>query len=233
LTTKPLKLVHTNICGLMTTKGIDGEQYHMVLVDDYIRMTWSCLLKKKSEAFECFRIFKELVENETDMKIKNLRSDNGGEFTSNEFMDYCEKHGIKRQFSTAQTPQQNGVVERKNKIVQEMARTMLKEAKLGDIFLGQVVLTTVHILNRGLLRSNSDKTPYELWKGRPTNVKHFRVFGSKCYIKREDGIGKFDSQVDKGMLVGYSSMSKAYKCYNLRLNKIVESVNVKVDDASL
>jgi transposase InsO family protein len=81
-------------------------------------------------------------------------------------MDFCEEHGIKRQFSAARTPQQNGVVERKNIIVQEMARTMLKDSKLGDIFWVQAVHTTIHILNRGMLRSNNDKTPYELWKGR-------------------------------------------------------------------
>jgi transposase InsO family protein len=120
-------------------------------------------------------------------KIKCLRSDNGGEFTSKEFIDFCSEHGIKRQFSVARTPQQNGVVERKNKTVQEMARTMLKDSKLKDIFWVQEVHTTVHIQNRGMLRNNSDKTPYELWKGRPTNVKHFRVFRRKCYIKREDG----------------------------------------------
>jgi hypothetical protein len=90
----------------------------------------------------------------------------------------------------------------------------------------------IHILNKGMLRNNSDKTPYELWKGRPTNVKHFRVFGSKCYIKREDDkVGKFDSRVDKGILVGYSRKIKAYKCYNMRLNKIVESINVNIDEA--
>jgi hypothetical protein len=82
-----------------------------------------------------------------------------------------------------------------------------------------------------MLKNNTDKTPYKLWKGRPTNVKHFRVFGSKCYIKREDGrMGKFDSRVDKGVLVGYSSTRKAYKCYNMRLNKIVESINVTIDE---
>jgi hypothetical protein len=82
-------------------------------------------------------------------------------------------------------------------------------------------------------QNNTDKTPYELWKGRPANVKHFRVFGSKCYIKREDGrMGKFDSRVDKGILVGYSSTRKAYKCYNLRLNKVVESINVTIDETS-
>ena len=82
-----------------------------------------------------------------------------------------------------------------------------------------------------MLRNNTDKTPYELLKGRPTNVKHFRVFGRKCYIKREDGrMGKFDSRVDKGVLVRYSSTRKAYKCYNLRLNKVVESIIVTIDE---
>jgi transposase InsO family protein len=79
-------------------------------------------------------------------------------------MDFCGKHGIKRKFSATRKPQQNGVVERKNKIVKEMARTMLKYLKLGDIFWAQAVPIAVHILNRGMLRSNSDNTPYELWK---------------------------------------------------------------------
>jgi hypothetical protein len=88
---------------------------------------------------------------------------------------------------------------------------MLKHSKLSDIFLAHAVHTTVHILNRGMLRSNSDNTPYDLWKGRLTNVKHFRVFRRKCYIKREYGmLGKFDSQVNKGILFGYSSKKKKH-----------------------
>jgi transposase InsO family protein len=230
-TTRPLEIVHTDLVGPTTTKGLKGEKYFMLLVDDYTRMTAVFFLKNKSEAFENFKIYKEMVENEMDSKIKCLRSDNGGEFTSKEFMDYCSSHGIKRQFFIARTPQQNGVVERKNRTVQEMARTMLMDSKLTDIFWTQAVHTTVHIQNRVMLRNNTDKTPYELWKGRPTNVKHFRVFGSKCYIKREDGkMGKFDSRVDKGVLVGYSSTRKAYKCYNLRLNKVVESINITIDE---
>lgn len=110
---------------------------------------------------------------------------------------------------------------------------MLKKSKLGDIFWGKVVHTIVHILNTGLLRSNTDKTPYQLQKGRVTNAKHFKVFGSKCYIKRDDNIGKLYSWVDKGILVGYSRTRKKYKCYNLRIKKIVESINTKVDEASL
>jgi transposase InsO family protein len=145
-----------------------------------------------------------MIENEMDSKIKCLRSDNGGEFISKEFMDYCRRHGIKKKFSIARTPQQNEVVERKNRTIQEMARTMLIDSKLTDIFWTHEVHTSVHIQNKVILIKNTKKTPYELWKGIPANVKHFRVFGSKCYIKREDGrMGKFDSRVEKGVLVGY------------------------------
>ena len=113
-------------------------------------------------------------------------------------MDYCNNHRIKRQFSITRTPQQNGVVERKNMTVQEMARTMIMDSKLTDIFWTQVVHTSFHIQNRVMFRNNTDKTPYELWKGRLADVKHFIVFGSKCYIKREYGrMGKFNSRVDK------------------------------------
>ena len=146
-------------------------------------------------------------------------------------MDYCNNHGIKNQFSIARTPQQNGVVEIKNMTVQEMARTIIMDSKSTDIFWTQAVHTKIHIQNRVILRNNTDRTPYELWKAKPANVKHFRFFGSKCYIKREDGrMGKFDSRVDKGILVCYSSTRKAYKCYNIKLNKVMESINVTMDE---
>jgi transposase InsO family protein len=116
-TTRPLEIVHTDLVGPTTTKGLKGEKYFMLLVDDYTRMTAVFFLRNKSDVFENFKVYKEMVENEMDSKIKFLRSDNGGEFTSNEFMDCYSRHGIKRQFFIARTPQQNGVVERKNKTV--------------------------------------------------------------------------------------------------------------------
>jgi hypothetical protein len=84
-----------------------------------------------------------------------------------------------------------------------------------------------------MLKNNTEKTPYELWKGRLANVKNFKVFGIQCYIKSEDGrMGKLESRVDKGVLVGYSNTRKKYKCYNLRLNKVVESINITIDETS-
>jgi transposase InsO family protein len=119
--TRPLEIVHTDLVGPTTTKGLKGEKYFILLVDDYTRMIVVFFLKNKSEAFENFKIYKEMVENEMDSKIKCLISNNGRDFTSKEFMDYCNNHGIKRQLSISRTPQQNGVVERKNMTVQEMA----------------------------------------------------------------------------------------------------------------
>jgi transposase InsO family protein len=97
--------VHNDLVGPTTKKGLNGEKYFMLLVDDYTRMTTVCFLRKKPEYFENFKVYKEMVENEMNSKIKCLRYDNGGEFTSNEFMDYCSRHGIKRQLSVVRTPQ--------------------------------------------------------------------------------------------------------------------------------
>ena len=94
------------------------------------------------------------------MKIKCLRSNNGGEFTSNEFNEFYETLGIKIQFSTPNTPQQNGIVERKNRTVQEDGRTMLNEAKLPDVYWKEALYTNAYILNKGQLIVNNDKTPY-------------------------------------------------------------------------
>eukprot|EP00253_Pinus_taeda_P018868 PITA_18868 len=158
-------------------------------------MCWIGLLKHKDEAFEKF---KALVENESDHKIKCLKSDRGGEFTSDEFFDLCEKHGIKRQLSTTRTPQQNGVVARMNKTIQQMVHSMLDESGTPATFWGEAAFTVVTILNQAKVQVNSTQTPHELWYGKNPTVKYFKVFGRKCYIKRnEEKLGKFEPKVDE------------------------------------
>ena len=99
-----------------------------------------------------------------------------------------------------------------------MARAMMQESNITQTFWAEVVHTAVHILNKAHLRPNSDKTPYELLHGKPASIKHFRVFGSKCYIKNNDeNLGKFDARADEGILLGYASKSKGYRCYNKTL----------------
>eukprot|EP00253_Pinus_taeda_P023845 PITA_23845 len=128
LASRALELVHTDLCGPSRKKSPHGEEYFILILDDFSRMCWIGLQKHKDEAFEKFKAFKTLVENDSDHKIKCLRSDRGGEFTSNEFFDFCEEHGIKREFSTTRTPQQNRVVEIMNIIVEQMACAMLDES---------------------------------------------------------------------------------------------------------
>lgn len=234
LSKRPLELVHTDLCGPTKTASLNGERYFMLFIDDYSRMVWVTFLKHKSEAFERFKIFRKMVERETNLKLKCLRLDRGGEFTSQEFIEYCEKHGIKRQYSTTRTPQQNGVVERKNRTVKEMARTMLNEAKLPNKFWKEVVHTVVYILNRAQIRVRTAYTPYELWNRKIANVKNFKIFGCKCFIKKnDDSLENFNSRSNEGIFLGYSTHRKAYKCYNKRLNKIVEATNVIFDETSV
>eukprot|EP00253_Pinus_taeda_P002496 PITA_02496 len=128
-------------------------------------------MKHKDEAFEKFKSFKALVENESDYKIKCLRSDRGGKLTSNEFFDFCEEHGIRREFSTARTPKQNGVVERMNRTVQQMARAMLDESRTLATFWGEAAFVAVVILNKTNVRVNSTQTPHELWQVNYENIE--------------------------------------------------------------
>jgi len=173
-----------------------------------------------------------LVEKESRKQVKALRSDNGGEYISNEFKYFCNKEGIWRELIAPHNPQKNGVVERKKRTIQEMDRTILNEAKLRDTFWRELVSTTIYIFNRAQIRVNNNKTPYELWKGRPTTVKYFKVFGRKFYIKRnEDTLGKFESRTYEGIFLGYASGSSAYKWYTKRLCKLVDSSDVRVDES--
>ena len=125
------------------------------------------------------------------------------------------------------------MVERKNRVIQEMARAMLYNKDLAKNFWGEAVNTACHTVNRVYFRPGTKKTPYELWKGRKLNVKYFRIFGSTCFIlKDRENVEKFDSRSDEGIFLGYSSTSKAYRVYNKRTIKIMETVNVVIDESS-
>ena len=146
---------------------------------------------------------------------------------------FCTKSDISQEFSAPITPQQNGVVERKNRVIQEMAKAMLHNKDVARNLWGEAINTTCHTINRVYFRPGTKKTPYELWKGRKPNVKYFRIFGSTCFIvKDRENVGKFDSRSNEGIFLGYSSTSKAYRVYNKRIMKLMETVNVVIDESS-
>ena len=130
-------------------------------MDDFSRYTWVLFLSQKNETFYEFSKFCNKVQNEKGFTITCIRSDHGKEFENIDFEDYFHEHGINHNFSTPRTPQQNGVVKRKNRTLQEMARTMLNENNLPKYFWAEVVNTSCYVLNKILLRSILKKTPYE------------------------------------------------------------------------
>jgi hypothetical protein len=148
-----------------------------------------------------------------------------------DFKEFYDKHGIKREYTIPRTPQQNGVVERKNRTMQQMARSMMNEKNVGQTYWVEEIHTKFHVLNKAHLKPQSDKTPYELWYGRPASIKHFKVFGRKCYIKNNDeNLGKYDDRSDEGIFLGYATNSQGYIFYNKMLHKMVDYIDVKVDE---
>ena len=233
-TTRPLELLHMDLFGPTRTTSLGGKKYGLVIVDDYSRFTWVMFLAHKDETFSAFVKFHKRVSNEKDLTIISLRSDHGTEFDNHDFETFCNENGINHNFSAPRTPQQNGVVERKNRTLEEMARTMLCENDLPRYFWAEAINTSCYILNRVLIRPILKKTPYELWKNRKPNLKYFRVFGCRCFILNngKDNISKFDAKSDEGIFLGYSTSSKAYRVFNRRTLLVEESIHVVFDESN-
>jgi transposase InsO family protein len=138
-------------------------------------------LPEKSQTQETLKGFLRWAQNEFGLRIKNIRSDNGTEFKNSQIEGFLEEEGIKHEFSSPYMPQQNGVVERKNRTLLDIARTMLDEYKISDRFWVEAVNTACYAINRLYLHRILKKTSYEL-TGKKPNVSYFRVFGSKCFI---------------------------------------------------
>ena len=189
------------------------------------------MLREKSEAFDQAHILFKKIQNEQDYLIKRIRSDHGREFENSIFEDFCAQHGIQQEFSFPINPQQNGMVEQKNQVIQEMTRVMIHAKNMAQHFWGEVVNTACHIINRVFLRPATTKTPYELWRGRKPTVKYFRVFRSTCYILCDrENLGKFDAKSDVGIFLGFSTISRASRMYNSRTKTVMKSINVVIDD---
>ncbi|GJV64547.1 putative RNA-directed DNA polymerase [Tanacetum coccineum] len=168
-----LELVHSDICGPITPTSHAGKKYFLSFIDDYSRKGWVYFLTEKSQAFESFKDFKSKVETETGKVVKALRTDRGGEYLSNEFSEFCRKHGIKRQLTTSFTPQQNGVAERKNRTVINMVVTLLSAKNMPKIFWAEATAWSFYVLNRSTTKALSDVTPQEAWSGLKPTVNHF------------------------------------------------------------
>ncbi|CAK9804033.1 Retrovirus-related Pol polyprotein from transposon TNT 1-94 [Anthophora plagiata] len=223
-----LGLIHTDICGPMSTPSLGGARYFATFIDDKTRYTEVAVLKEKSEILSAFKAFKTRAEKQTGKFIKKIRSDNAKEYLSRGFSEYLQQEGITRQLSTPYTPQQNGVAERANRTIVEMARSMLTQSKLPMSLWAEAVSTAVYIRNRCPTRKLNDITPYEGWTGEKPYVGFLRIFGSKV-IALEKGarLNKFMPRGKEYILVGYSQESKAYRLWERGTRQIAVKRDVR------
>jgi hypothetical protein len=188
-------------------------------------------MKHKGEVFQHFLNFKAMVEKEKGVSIKCLRSNGGGEYFSNEFSEYLKEHGIQRKYSCSYSPQQNGVVERKNGHIVEITCAMLNEKNLPIYFWAKAVATIVYIMNRTPTTVVHGMTPEEKFTGKKLDVSHLIVFGYIAYMHvPNEKRSKLDPKAKKCIFIGYSSKQKGYRCFNPSIRKLQVSRDVVFDE---
>ncbi|GJZ79470.1 ribonuclease H-like domain-containing protein [Tanacetum coccineum] len=192
------------------------------------KFTLVFFLASKDETSGILKNFITEIENQVDKKVKIIRCDNGTEFKNRIMSEFCKQKGIKREFSVARTPQQNGVTKRRNRTLIEATRTMLADSKLPSTFWVEVVNTTCYVQNKVLIVKPHNKTPYELFRGRTPALSFMRPF--RCHVtilNTLDYLGKFDRKSDEGFFVRYSLNSKAFRVYNIKTRKVEENLHIR------
>ncbi|EOY17849.1 Copia-like retrotransposable element, putative [Theobroma cacao] len=229
-----LELVHSDVAGPMSEPSLNGSKYFVIFIDDMSRMTWIYFIQHKSEVFSVFQKFKAKVENESGCRIKKLRTDNGGEYTSSEFISYLENEGIHHQLTAPYCPEQNGVSERKNRTIIEMSRCFLFKKKLPKSFWAESANTAVYLQNILITQAVNNETPYEAWYSTRPSVDHLRIFASICYLHVPEELrDKLQPKAKLGVFIGYSQQSKAYRIYQIESGKVSVSIHVTFDEEQI
>lgn len=154
-----MEVIYSDLCGPMQTDSICGNRYFATFIDGFSRKVRIYLIRRKSGVFDIFKKFKALVEKQTGLCIKVLRTDGGGEYVSGKFQSFCDVEGIVHEITPLYTPQHNGTTKRNNRTIMNMVRSVLKGKQLPKLLWGEVVSTTAYILNRGPNKRLNDVTP--------------------------------------------------------------------------
>jgi hypothetical protein len=219
-----------DLFGPPTHARLGGKKFCLVIVDDYSRYTWVYFFKHKYETQQTVKDFTNEVQRQYGQDILMVQSDNGTEFKNYTLNDFLSDEGIHHQYSSPYPPQQNGVAERKNRTLMDMARTMLAEFKSLYNFWAEAINTTWHATNRLYLHKGLNKTPYEILTGK-TNIKYFRVFGCKFfYLKKGVHLSKFDSKALEGIFVGYVAEYHAFRIFDKESAHVVEASNMRFNE---
>ncbi|GKE36375.1 retrovirus-related pol polyprotein from transposon TNT 1-94 [Tanacetum coccineum] len=228
-----LHLLHMDLCGSIRVKSINGKRYVLVIVDDYSRYTWVHFLRSKDEAPKEIKTFLKKIQVLLQALIIIVRTNNRTEFMNQVLKAYFLDVGISHQTPSVKTPQQNGVVKRRNRTLVEAARTMLIFSCALLFLWAEAIATTCYARNRSLIHRRFDKTSYELINGKKPDISFLHVFRALYYPKNDhEDIGKLGVKGDIGFFIVYSATSCAYRVYNRRTKKIMETMNVTFDELS-
>ncbi|PKU60575.1 Retrovirus-related Pol polyprotein from transposon TNT 1-94 [Dendrobium catenatum] len=223
----PLVLLHADVWGPAPVPSPHGIRYFLILVDDYSRYTWLFSLSNKSFVYNVFKQFITFIENQTNRRIKALRTDNGTEFVNHQMNELLRSNGIRHQLSYPYTPEQNGVVERKNRHILETTRSLLHRASIPHSFWPEASSTAVYLINRMPSPNTQNKSPLQLMFNISPEYKHLRTFGCECFpLLTKHEHNKLQPKSCPFVFMGYSDVHKGYKCINKDSQSIVISHNV-------
>lgn len=210
-----LEVVHTDLCGPMSIDSLGGSRYFMAITDDWSRFTVTYFLHMKSEALDKFSEYLRYAQRSTGRQLKAVRTDNGGEFISTAFNQFCTDRGIARQFTVPNNSSQNAIAELKNRYLQECARALLTQSKLHCRYWAEAVQTATYLHNRLPTTVFEGSTPFERWTGHKPGIDHLRIFGAPVYAHVPAQLRRMlDDRAKKLIFVGYSDQVKGYKTYD-------------------
>nr|GFA33811.1 hypothetical protein [Tanacetum cinerariifolium] len=226
-----LNTLHMDLCGPMRVQTINGKKYILVIVDDYSRFTWVKFLRSKDETPDVVIKFITQIQVGLNKTVRYIRTDNRTEFVNHTMTEYYERIGIFHQKTMPRTPQQNGVVERRNRTLIEAAQTMLIFSKALMFLWAEGVATAGYTQNCSLIYTRHHKTPYELVHNKKLDLTFFRVFGALCYPTNDSkDLGKLQPTADTGIFFGYAPSKKGYRIYNKRTRRLMETIHIQFDE---
>ena len=230
----PVKVHDLDHTMLTVYKSLGSPLYLSAIVDEKSRYVTGKLLKVKSEAAAHIMNWIKVAENLQEKPVKYFHSDGGGEYVNGALSQFFASKGIKVETTCADTPQHNAVVERANKIVFEMARSMLQHAGMPVVFWGEAVLTACYLMNFRLCVNDKSKTAVEVWSGHKPHVQHLRVFGCDAYVHvAKHNRTKMDAKAVKGIFIGYDKVKEnGYRVYDITKYQVLVSRDVRFYETS-
>ena len=201
-----LEIVHTDLNGPHATTGNNGEKYFLSFIDDFSKCAKIYCINSKSETYNYFVEYVNLMENKTGKKIKTLRCDNGKEYINKDIANFIKSKGIQLDPCPPYVHELNGVAERYNRSIMDTARCLLKEAKIDRRYWPEVVIAAAYLKNRTLANTIQYKTPYEIMFNKRPNIDHLKIYGSKVFVRQPEQLrkGKWSDKAQLGILVGYN-----------------------------